>query len=156
SAATHASDGSLWLAGRAGIFHSIHGSVQRIPLPVSPEQAPGIIEETPTYQAIAVDAEGSVWLSIAQTGLFRWKNGAWDSPGPALGLPAGPAIRLYEDVADRLWLAYPGDQIAMLEHGRVHIFNRKSGLAVGNVLAIYATETHTWVAGDEGTGVLIG
>jgi signal transduction histidine kinase len=156
SAATHARDGTLWLVGRDGIFHYGHGELLgTVPFPVNDRELHRAkVEAVQSFQAIAVDHEGGVWLSIATAGLFRWFNGTWEQPGPRLGLPAGAAIRLSTDGRDRLWLAYPDNKLAVLESGRVKLFTAADGLSVGNVLALDVGEQHTWIAGDRGVALL--
>jgi signal transduction histidine kinase/ligand-binding sensor domain-containing protein len=156
NAATRASDGTVWLAGRDGVFHYGHGQLlDKVPFPLSAREilrAP--VEMIPPIQAIAVDRDGGVWLSIATTGLFRWFNGTWEQPGPRFGLPDGPAIRLASDSLGRLWLAYPDDKLAVLDAGRLQLFTAADGLRVGNVLALDVGAQHTWVAGDRGVALL--
>ena len=156
NAADRASDGTVWLAGRDGVFHYGHGQLlDTVPFPVNAREihrAP--VEMIPPIQALAVDREGGVWLSIASAGLFRWLDGTWEQPGPRFGLPDGPAIRLASDGLGRLWLAYPDNKLAVLDAGRLQLFTAADGLRVGNVLALDVGAHHTWVAGDRGVALL--
>src|ERR1700753_2444947 len=66
-AAFRAADGTLWTAGQGGLFQYAHDIVVlQAPPPVSVAETPEIADETPSYQAIAVDAGGTLWLSIAR------------------------------------------------------------------------------------------
>lgn len=156
TAATHARDGTLWLAGRDGVFHYGHGKLlDTVPFPVDAGEIRRTpLDVVPSFQAIAVDHEGGVWLSVASSGLFRWFNGAWEQPGPRLGLPEGPAIRLSADERGQLWIAYPDNKLAVLEAGRLKLFTAADGLSVGNILALDVSEHHTWIAGDRGVALL--
>jgi signal transduction histidine kinase len=154
--ATRAPDGTLWLAGRDGIFHYGHGMVLgALPFPAHARQMLGKkgFEDSP-FQAIAVDHEGGLWLSVARVGLFRWSDDAWEQPGPQLGLPEGPAIRLTTDARGRVWMAYPGNTLAVLDADRLELFTAKNGLSVGNALALDVGEHHTWIAGDRAVALL--
>lgn len=148
-------DGTLWSAGQNGVFEYAHGTARPLPLPVSVAQAPDIVSMVSSYQAIAVDRSGAVWLSIGRVGLFRWDGKRWEKAEALYALPPGPAIRLTVDGRGRLWMAYPDNQLAVLEDGRLKVFKRADGLRVGNVLAVDVEPTHVWVGGDQGVAALV-
>jgi signal transduction histidine kinase len=154
-AATRAPDGSVWVAGESGLLHSTRGALTSIPLPTSFAAAPASGEiGRHRFQALAALRDDEIWLSIAQFGLFRWTKGEWDRLPP--GLPAGPAIRLLVDARGCLWLTYPDNEIAILDHGQLSRLSASDGLAVGNVLALDVRAQHAWVAGDLGVQLLVG
>ncbi|HUA24897.1 MAG TPA: two-component regulator propeller domain-containing protein [Steroidobacteraceae bacterium] len=158
TAAFRDQDGTLWAAGRDAIFQYAHGSVlRRLPSPV-PEARVDSPSITQNYQAIAVDADGAVWLSVAQKngGLFRWSGGGWTKAEEHYRLPHGPAVRLLVDARHRLWIAYPNNQLAIVEGNRAQVFTAADGLKVGNVLALDVEKNHAWIAGDRGVAALIG
>jgi signal transduction histidine kinase/ligand-binding sensor domain-containing protein len=156
-AASRGADGTLWVAGKAGLFEYKHGVVLReLPPPVTEAQLPGLMSETPLFQAIAVDTVGAVWLSIERAGLFRWDGARWTRPGDTWPLPQEPAIRLLADARHRLWIAYTRNRLAVLDGSRVTVFTAADGLGVGNVLAVDVAKDHAWIAGDRGMAVLVG
>ena len=156
-AAFRAPDGSLWVAGKDGILQYANGAVlRRLPFPVSKAQFPELSADLSSIQALAVDAEGAVWLSIAQAGLFRWSGDHWTEAEEHYRLPQGPAVRLVVDGRRRLWIGYPGNQLAVIEGGRSKVFTAADGLNVGNLLALDLEERHVWIAGDRGLTALIG
>jgi signal transduction histidine kinase/ligand-binding sensor domain-containing protein len=151
-------DGSLWAAGNDGIFQYANGSVlRRLPSPAA-EARVDSPESPSNYQAIAVAADGSVWLSIVKKngGLFRWNGDGWTKAEERYRLPHGPAVRLLVDARRRLWIAYPNNQLAIVEGERAQVFTAAEGLNVGNVLALDVEDTHAWIAGDQGLAALIG
>ena len=157
SAAFRGRDRTLWVAGRAGIFEYANGAVLRkLPLPVTAEESAPDLLISPNFQAIAVDTEGAVWLSIVHAGLFRWDRAGWTRAEQPYRLPQGPPVRLLVDARGRLWIAYPNNQLAIIEGGRVRVFSESDGLNVGNVLALDVEESHAWIAGDRGLVVMIG
>ena len=154
-AATRAPDGSVWVAGESGLLHDTHGAVTSIPLPENFAAGPGWATiGRHRFQALAALGNDEIWLSIAGFGLVRWKAGKWEPLPP--GLPAGPAIRLQVDARGRLWLTYPDNEIAILDHGTVSRLAASDGLAVGNVLALNVGAQHVWIAGDLGVQLLVG
>jgi signal transduction histidine kinase/ligand-binding sensor domain-containing protein len=151
SAAFRAPDGTLWLAGGATVFQYKSGEVlTSLPAPVSPGS------EDSRFQAIAVSADGTVWVSVVREDLFRWDHGAWSRADQHYRLPRGPAVRLLVDAHRRLWIAYPDNQLAVVEGDHSKVFTAADGLNVGNVLALDVEESHTWLVGDRGLGVLVG
>lgn len=147
--------GAIWMAGITGLKRWANGTVTDIPLP----DALAGLDIDPLsghFQAIAVDADGSLWLSVASYNLYRRKDGHWTEQGGLAGLPPGPAIRLLTDDAGRLWFAYPDNRIVMLDHGHLKTFTHANGLAVGNVLAIDVRGDQVWAAGDLGVAHLKG
>jgi signal transduction histidine kinase len=153
-AATRAGDGSVWVAGDSGLLHYTRGVVTTVPLPTNGATAPALSVSQNSFQALAAVGDDEVWLSIARSGLFRLKKGEWDSLPP--GLPPGPAIRLQVDARNRLWLTYPDNEIAIVDHGQLSRLSASDGLAVGNVLAVDVRTQHVWVAGDLGVQLLVG
>ena len=157
SAAFRAPGGALWVAGRAGIFEYAQGAVaKKLPLPVTVAEVPDLFTPIPGFQAIAVDADGAVWLSVIHAGVFRWFRNGWTRADRLYQLPAGPALRMRVDARHRLWMAYPKNQVAVIEGSNSRIYGAADGLDVGNVLALDVEATHAWVAGDHGLAVLIG
>jgi signal transduction histidine kinase/ligand-binding sensor domain-containing protein len=155
-AAFRAQDGSLWVAGKDGILQYANGAVvRRLPFPVSEAQFPELSADLSSIQALAVDAEGTVWLSIAQAGLYCWRGDGWTAPAEHYRLPRKPAVRLAVDGRRRLWIAYPGNQLAVIERDQSHLFTETEGLNVGNLLAVDIEDGHVWVAGDHGMAALL-
>jgi signal transduction histidine kinase/ligand-binding sensor domain-containing protein len=150
-------DGTLWVAGKDGIFEYADGKVRRqLPLPVSASQFPQLKDANSIFQAIAVDDQGAVWLSISRVGLYRWSGEGWTKAEEHYALPHGPAVRLLLDARRRLWIGYPNDQLAIMEGDRPRIFTAADGLDVGTVLALDVEKTHAWIAGDHGIAAMIG
>lgn len=146
--------GVIWSAGDAGLNRSTDAQMTSVALPGDLLEASraGILGRL--FQAIAVDAEGGLWVSVVTHDLYRLKDGVWTSSGGLSDLPPGPAIRLLADAAGRLWITYPANKIAMVEHGKVINYTAADGLAVGNVLGIAVQGGKVWVCGDLGVAFL--
>jgi signal transduction histidine kinase len=151
SAAFRAPDGTLWLAGGPMLLQYKDGRILKsLPAPANPGN------EDSRFQAIAVSADGAVWLSVVREDLYRWDQGHWTSAAERYRLPHGPAVRLLLDAHGRLWIAYPDNQLAIIDGDRSKVLTAADGLNVGNVLALDVHESHAWIVGDRGLGVLLG
>jgi signal transduction histidine kinase/ligand-binding sensor domain-containing protein len=157
-AAFRGTDGTVWVAGKEGILEYADGAVRRrLPMPVGKIQSPELKVSYPLFQAIAVDDQGAVWLSVARVGLFRWNGEAWTEAEDRYPvLPHGPAVRLLVDARTRLWIGYPNDQLVIMQGDKPAVFTQVEGLHVGNVLALDVKDTHAWIAGDHGVAAMIG
>jgi signal transduction histidine kinase/ligand-binding sensor domain-containing protein len=151
TAAFRGEDGTLWLAGGPMLVQYRNGEILRR---LAPPARPGNEDLEP--QAVAVSADGAVWLSIAHADLFRWDGDHWSRASEHYRLPQGPAIRLAAGPHDRLWIAYPSNRLAVVDGARTTVYTEAEGLNVGNVLALDIEESHAWVAGDRGLEVLVG
>ncbi|GAB3788987.1 sensor histidine kinase [Dyella agri] len=148
------SHGVVWMPGRMDVeaYDGLH--VKHVPPP------PGTLvddhggQALQACQGIAEDAAGDVWMSIAKVGVFRLSNGTWTLNGGLKALPDGPAIRVIGDESGRIWLTYPGNRIAVVDHDHITLYNSGNGLDVGNVLSLYVRGTHAWATGDNGVAYL--
>ena len=146
--------GVAWMPGRSDLETYDGVQVGHIPPP------PGTLYDArggsvmQACQGIAEDAAGDMWISVAKVGVFRLSKQSWTLNGGLKTLPEGPAIRVLSDESGRIWLTYPGDRMAMIDHDRVKLYSITNGLNVGNVLALYVRGNHAWVAGDNGMAYL--
>lgn len=148
--------GAVWTAGDAGITRLKDGKSSRIPLPVELPGAESTHKPGASFQALTVDMDNGLWLSVAKFGLYRWKDGVWLRHGGFHELPSWPPLRLLTDKAGRTWFTYPGNRVARLDHGVVTNYTAANGLAVGNVLGIDVRGERVWVSGDLGVAHLEG
>jgi len=105
-------------------------------------------------QNVAEDATGDIWLSLAKASVFRRAAGTWQINGGLKDLPSGPSIRVMADDKGRIWLGYPNNRIAVIDHDQVTLYGRDEGLAIGNVLSLFVQGVHVWAAGDNGIAYL--
>jgi signal transduction histidine kinase/ligand-binding sensor domain-containing protein len=155
TAATTTRDGAWWTAGMDGIVRHFHGEALKI---APPPSAAAVLNAMTTslYQAIAVEPNGDIWVSIATVGLFRLEHGEWQTQGPRTGMLEGPATRLLTDEGGRLWITYPNNRVVVREGTQAISYGEADGLRVGNVLGITVHGRHVWVAGDQGLATLMG
>jgi signal transduction histidine kinase/ligand-binding sensor domain-containing protein len=146
--------GAVWMPGRNDVETYDGSRVGHVPPP------PGTLIDLnggrflQGCQGIAEDAAGDIWISIVKVGVFRLSNGTWTLNGGIKALPAGAAIRVIGDGSGRIWLTYPGDRVAVVDHNHVTLYTSGNGLGVGNVLGLYVRGAHVWATGDKGVAYL--
>lgn len=142
-------DGTVWMAGPAGIWCSRGQQLERIAaLP------PGAGADTPV-RAMARDPGGDLWVSLNRVGLFRLHEGKWSAvlasstrasqrmPVSAL---AGPDGWLWFGYRDGLLEARRGDELRR--------WGADGELAIGHVTALAHHAGRTWAGGQHGLGVV--
>jgi signal transduction histidine kinase/ligand-binding sensor domain-containing protein len=142
TAGTLAADGTLWFGDPHWLWNRRDGKSQRWPLAAPLQRHPA--------QALAMGADGWLWVSIARRGVHAFKDGVWREGGGHAALAGRSAVSLHADAGGRIWFGYTGNAMALLEHGRVRQFGPADGLAVGNVLTMFSRRGTFWVGGDRG------
>ena len=146
--ATSGRHGVIWMAGREGIWRYTKERLDRIPIPDG-------INRLSVFRAIAEDASGNLWVSIAPKGVFRWMNGQWTLFGNLENLPKQTARTLLTDSTGGVWFGYDGSKVALLKGDSVETFSSSDGLSVVNVQTIYEYRGHIWIGGEHGLALLI-
>jgi signal transduction histidine kinase/ligand-binding sensor domain-containing protein len=142
SVAYRDNEGTLWFGGPTEFGYLQNGRVVGTPLPM--QLRGGFM------LALVRDRQGAMWVSLNRGGVFRVLNGEWSAYGALDSLPRAMA---YVEVADKdgdLWFGYAGSQVARVSGRTVQLFGEQQGLAVGNVLEIYAGGGELWVGGELG------
>jgi signal transduction histidine kinase/streptogramin lyase len=150
-------DGTIWFSKANSLLHWNHGKFTKIDPPeqVREFSRSSIPNDPITVSSITKDRSGKLWVSFEGSGEFYLEDGVWKFLGVLPGHPDWSANYAFTDSSDRVWLAW-GEAIAVLDHGKVHIFSTKDDLAVGppNVIAEY--DRHIWVGGQSGLTFLQG
>jgi signal transduction histidine kinase/ligand-binding sensor domain-containing protein len=146
--ASRGRQGVIWMGGREGIWRYTKERLDRIPIPEG-------INRLSVFHAIAEDASGNVWVSIAPKGVFRRMNGAWTLFGNLEGLPRQTARTILTDSVGRIWLGYDGSNVVLLDGKRVKTFSSDNGLNVVNAQTIYEYREHIWIGGEHGLALLV-
>jgi signal transduction histidine kinase/ligand-binding sensor domain-containing protein len=138
--------GALWIGGQEGIWQR-KPSGELVKLPDAPEAAQG-----KHIHAITIDAAGDPWVSVVQSLLFRFRNGAWEQNGNLAELPAARPMVQTRDSRGRLWFGYQDNRIAVIESDRVTVHGERDGLQLGMINAIHVGR-RTVVAGPRNIAV---
>ncbi len=145
-AIARARDGSVWVADRHRLWR-YDGERFKATLNL-PEVALGQL-----IRGLAVSAQGDLWLSVADVGLFRYRDRTWQQNGASLELPtAAPSVMATDDQG-RVWLGYQDGTVRVLDGDKLMTFTQASGLRVGAVTAI-GLGAQTLVCGENGVAVL--
>jgi len=102
-----------------------------------------------SVQTLARDRAGALWVSSVGEGLFRQGDGGWKLNGGLAGLPKKVPVSMLADAAGKLWLAYPDNELAVVENERIRLMGSAQGLNVGVVLAMAARGEHAWIGGTD-------
>lgn len=103
-------------------------------------------------QAMTLDQEGRMWLSISRKGLFSAVGNNWSKDGGVAGLPEGSAPTLATDAQGRIWVGYLRSRIAVIDHGKARVFGEPDGIQLGNVLSLLVDGGRVWAGGEYGVG----
>ncbi|MEJ0084516.1 MAG: triple tyrosine motif-containing protein [Pseudomonadota bacterium] len=139
--------GDLWIGSLDRIWNLRNGRWRSIKRP-SELRSPGA--GSGSIQAMAMDREGALWVSVVRGDVYRVEGNEWIPRGGSGGLPAGPATVLKSDEQGRLWLGYVDGRLARLENGRVTLFGAAHGLDGGAVLAVTVRGSRVWVGSERG------
>ncbi|SDD73656.1 Two component regulator propeller [Massilia sp. PDC64] len=110
---------------------------------------PGI-EGPATFYAMAQDSAGTLWLALGRRGVAAWRDGRLVGGGGSTELAAYAAATVAADRRGRVWFGSVGDDLAVLEGGKVRHYGRADGLAVGTVIQILPADDGAWVGGENG------
>jgi signal transduction histidine kinase/ligand-binding sensor domain-containing protein len=148
TATTRASDGSVWFANSREVWHQAGARSRRWRLPATLHGQ--------EVQALAVGADGRLWLSVVAHGVGTFTDGVWQPGGGHAELADSPAVSLHADARGRVWFGYPRGRLAMLDGATVHRYDSRDGVDVGTVLVIASRGDRVWIGGSEGLALLRG
>lgn len=134
-------DGAVWMAGPAGIWRSRGARLERVAgLPA----AAGLHTRV---RAMARDAQGRLWVSINQAGLFRYTAGRWERM-PASSTRDSQRMPVSALAAPDGWLWF-GYRDGLLEARRGGDTLRWT-TDIGHVTALAHHAGRTWIGGQHG------
>jgi signal transduction histidine kinase/ligand-binding sensor domain-containing protein len=133
--------GVIWLGGASGLWRQEGSTFVRVELPTDARNG---------FQAIAVDSEDRLWISLVRKGVYRRTGHAWMK----LNYQPDPAVYILSDLAGRTWLGYTNNRLVRVERDTSRTYTTTDGLRVGNVLAIQVRGEHVWIGGERGLAQL--
>lgn len=134
---------SVWAGSNVGLFHITHRGVTKFPVPHK-------VATWTAIQAITVDQQGAVWVSIPREGLYRFADGNWTHIDTAvMGNDAIPIIMLASRSAG-VWLGFTNNRIGKLVDGVVHPLPMDQSSSIGNVLSLLEMNEHLIAGGENG------
>lgn len=135
--------GDVWAAGFSGLWAvRPDGAAWRRLLPGIDGQA--------TIYAMAQDTAGALWLALGRRGVAAWRDGRLVRGGGIAALDTYAAATVAADRRGRVWFGSVGDDLVILDGGKVRHYGRVDGLTVGTVIQILPTDHGAWVGGENG------
>jgi signal transduction histidine kinase/ligand-binding sensor domain-containing protein len=133
-------DGSMWIGTTTGLVHWSDGAFKTI----------GEAEGLPRNQvrALAVDAQGALWVSVIAEGLFRGVNGRFSR------VQGGPdsSTGVYCLLGDRdgsVWAGTGSGRLWQWRNGGWKRFSPTEGLPTGNIVALSQDQSGVLRAGGQ-------
>lgn len=133
--------GNVWVAGSGKLWKMVHGKFLPFELPQNLIQ-----NAAAAVQAVSVDHDGHVWVSVIRQPVESYDGKAWRKYD---GLKE-TAVSLYSDNAGRTWLGFVANKLAVVSKGVVSRFGTGDGIDVGNVIVIKEHGDHLWLGGTTG------
>jgi len=143
----HAPDGTIWFYPLHKLFHWQNRSFKEVQLPTE-----AISDRVKSF---TVKRDGTLWASISGSGEFYRKDDKWKFVKVLAAHPDWTASAAYTDASDRVWLALQ-EYAAAIDHGRVEVYSREQGLALGPILVIGGNPQQLWIGGENGLALLSG
>jgi signal transduction histidine kinase len=103
-----------------------------------------------SIQAIVSQPNGTLWVSILRAGVYQVIDNRWILWGGLAELPRQPATALALDFNGRLWLGYVDSRIAVVDQGRLTVYDAADGLSTGAVQVIAGRGRNIWIGGEKG------
>ncbi|MGB6686481.1 MAG: two-component regulator propeller domain-containing protein [Terracidiphilus sp.] len=150
-------DGTIWFSGDRTLLHWQNGGFSKVEVPGQVEKL-SLSAKPPDpiiASAITKDRSGNLWVAFGGSGEFRLKDGTWTFVQILPDHPDWSANFAFTDSSDCIWLLW-GDRAAEYDHGNVHIFGVKEGLAIGPPNVIAGSDRAIWVGGESGLAFLEG
>jgi signal transduction histidine kinase/ligand-binding sensor domain-containing protein len=136
TAAAASPNGELFLLTKERLLKVRHGRLDTLPIP---EDLPDLAD----ILALAVDDSGAPWISLAQNGVYRFADPAWEKVHPIA------ARVLYRDSRGGMWMGFPNDRVVAQFRGEQLDLSSRDGLDIGNVTAIFRDGEDVLVAGEK-------
>jgi len=135
-------DDHVWVGG--GALWEFRGKEeQRWELPAELGKAPEI-------QAMAAGHDGSLLVSIARKGLWRFAHGQWWADDRLHGMADPIPISMLTDARGSIWLGLTGSRLLELTATGARALPESAGLLVGNILCLKEVDGKLLVGGDLG------
>lgn len=140
--AQFSNQGDLWLVGRNRLLSLHDKTLSSIPLPLPPTAT--------KVEALAIDAMGEPWISLAEHGLYHRHDGQWVPAKPVQSWATLTPTSLATDTAGRLWIGYADNKLAVFDGHEARTFTANDGLRVGNITTINAAGKDVLIGGELG------
>jgi len=136
--------GVLWSGTFNGLWRTEGATRARVPLPDG-------VGRTPQFNAIVMDRDGGLWVSIHSYGVFRLgTNGVWQRQDGRGGLPDESARSMALSDRRELWLGYSRGRLLRQSADGWRAYGPADGVRLGVVMALHPGGAHVWAGGENG------
>lgn len=138
-------DGTVWMAGPAGIWQARGAALERV----------AALPAGSTVRAMARDTAGALWVSINKAGLFRWQAGRWTGmPAPSTLPSQRMPVSALATPDGQLWFGYRDGLLEARRGAAVRRWAAPEGVDIGHVTALAYDAGRVWAGGQFGLGVI--
>lgn len=140
--------GGLWIATNTGLLRDAGGRTTRY---LTSSGRP-----LTRVNALAAGANGGIWISDRDQGVFHWSDGD-TAVQPMAELAATRATSMHTDRSGRVWFSSTSGRLGMIDtHDKVRTYGAQDGLGTAPYNAMYEDRSHVvWIGGSDGLSRLV-
>ncbi|MDP1572257.1 MAG: two-component regulator propeller domain-containing protein [Vicinamibacterales bacterium] len=105
--------------------------------------------------AVLAARDGTLWFSLSQGGVYRWRDGAARYIGTHEGLSPSSVVSLFEDADGAIWLGTDAAGAHRLIDDRIETFGEAQGLPAGRLVTFAQDGDGRIWAGSNANGLFV-
>lgn len=142
------SRGVVWVGDLGGLHRVEQGRVTDIPWPHE--------DWRDAIVAYGSDADGRLWLSVFNHGLFRYAEGEWAEQKVDPDHPRAAASAIATAADGSMWFGFSHDRLVHRTTAGPRVYGESDGLHVGNIATLRADGAAVLVGGELGYATMQG
>jgi ligand-binding sensor domain-containing protein len=132
-------DNSLWIGTFNGLTQFKKGVFTYHPIHTGP------------VRGLTADRAGNLWIGTMNNGIYKYKDGKFDSITTAQGLSNNSLNILTVDNQGNLWVAISGKGLNVYRHGTWSFYNTRNGFPSNSVRSFCVASNNTvWIGTENG------
>jgi ligand-binding sensor domain-containing protein len=132
-------DSSLWIGTFNGLTQLKNGVFTYHPIHTGP------------VRGLTADRAGNLWIGTMNNGIYKYKDGKFDSITTAQGLSNNSLNILTVDNQGNLWIAISGKGLNVYRHGTWSFYNTRNGFPSNSVRSFcVASDNTVWIGTENG------
>lgn len=133
----------VWVGVENGLWEFKRGSQRFWQLPAS-------LNGKFDVQALALDADGTLLVSIMRNGLWRFERGVWSKDQRLSQVADNTPVSMLRDSAGRTWIGLTNNRLGLLAADAVQLVPESGRLRIGNVLSLADIDGRILAGGEAG------
>ena len=138
-----ASAGRIWVATTDALWEFNGGTRRRFALP-------GADQWGVEVQALAMDRQGRLLVSLIRKGLWRFEDGRWTQDTRTRGIADPTPISMLTTARGQTWLGFTDGRLGELTQDGVRLVTAQQGLGTGHVLSLAEYRGRLLAGGERG------